>query len=1225
LSVSDCPSAEELAGLVEGRLSGDALERVAAHVDACPSCLAAAEELRPTDVVVTTLRRGSAPAAPPPGDRQGRYAPLWLHAAGGLGEVHVAEDTELRRKVALKRIRPARADDPDSRRRFLREAEITARLEHPGIVPVHGLVWDAQGGPRYAMRFVEGESLHHAIREFHAADGADRDPGERRLALRGLLGRFVAVCQTVAYAHSKGVVHRDLKPANVMLGRYGETLVVDWGLAREMRGADRETGNADTETADDASSPPHSDDETGPGQVVGTPAFMSPEQAAGRHAEVGPASDVYLLGGTLYTILTGRPPREGGAAVGARTGQDKVAAPRQVNRSVPAALEAVCLKAMAEQPHNRYASASELGAEVERWLAGEPVRAYPERWPTRAARWARRHRVAVGGLAAGLLVAAVLGGGGAVWLAREAADRRAERTRLEAKDHEAVARAMAELPELVRAWRFREAEGLLNQTAIGLSEFAPAEERARLADALTDARLARQLDAIRLSRGVVVASLILTIPAGLPRQDTIRLGGEVHVEGKINAAVVPEYRAAFEQHGLDTDEVDAVGRRVAASPIREVLVAALDDWAASESDAGRRDRLTRIAKAADPDPWRDQFRDALARRDRDALRQLAAQADAARLSPTALVALGLSLGPKTPEAADVFSRAQARYPADYWLNFWLVPARQQNGGLSPAEALRYYQACLVARPDAAPAHNNLGVALYQAKYHAQAEAAYRRAIELDPTLADPHINLGNALRVQNKVVEAEAEYLRASALDSKFALPHFNLGNSLIARADLAGAATAFRRAIELDPNFAGAYSNLGTALGLQGDLDGAIAAFRRAIELDPNFADTHFNLGTTLLHRGDWAGAEAKFRDVIEIDPKHVSAHTNLGFALFRQGNRAGAEKASRRAIELDPKETTAHVNLGNLLDERRDHAGAEASYRRALEVDPAVPNAHFGLGNALREQGDHAGAAAAYRRAIELNPKYMEAHANLAILLFSRGDNAGAAAAFRRVVELEPGIVLAHDYLGVALLRLGRFDEVRTAAKRALELFPPGQPGHAAAAGRLREAEQMLKLDQRLPAVLRGEDQPADLTEYAAFAGLAGVRRRYAGSARLYDELFRKDPAAAEVGTRRYSAICAAAQAGCGQGEDDPTPDAAERARLRQQALDWLRASLKVHVAGLAAADPKVKDAARRTLRYWQETPDLAGVRDAAGLAALPADEQDAWRKFWADVAAALAPERK
>jgi serine/threonine protein kinase len=163
-----------------------------------------------------------------------RYRIVRPHAKGGLGEVSVAEDLELHREVALKEIQERHAHDPQSRSRFLLEAEITGGLEHPGIVPVYGLGQYADGRPFYAMRFIKGDNLKEAIRRFHEAEKPDRDPGERRLALQGLLRRFLDVCHAIAYAHSRGVLHRDLKPGNIMLGKYGETLVVDWGLAKPL-------------------------------------------------------------------------------------------------------------------------------------------------------------------------------------------------------------------------------------------------------------------------------------------------------------------------------------------------------------------------------------------------------------------------------------------------------------------------------------------------------------------------------------------------------------------------------------------------------------------------------------------------------------------------------------------------------------------------------------------------------------------------------------------------------------------------------------------------------------------------------------------------------------------------------------------------------------------------------------------------------------------------------
>ena len=248
-----------------------------------------------------TIAQPLSPPGPP-----NRYRILRLHARGGLGEVFVAEDTELGRSVALKEIQDRYADDAVSRGRFVREAEITGGLEHPGIVPVYGLGTYADGRPFYAMRFIKGDNLRDAIRRFHSGP---RLPKFDSLDFRQLLRRFVDVCNAVAYAHSRGVLHRDLKPGNIMLGKYGETLVVDWGLAKPTG----RTGSGH-DRSDEATLRPRSGGEssaTVAGQAFGTPAYMSPEQAAGKLDELGPASDVYSLGATLYELLTGQVPFPG--------------------------------------------------------------------------------------------------------------------------------------------------------------------------------------------------------------------------------------------------------------------------------------------------------------------------------------------------------------------------------------------------------------------------------------------------------------------------------------------------------------------------------------------------------------------------------------------------------------------------------------------------------------------------------------------------------------------------------------------------------------------------------------------------------------------------------------------------------------------------------------------------------------------------------------------------
>jgi serine/threonine protein kinase len=232
------------------------------------------------------------------------------------------------------------------------------------------------------MRFVKGSSLKDAIAAFHAADVPGRDPGTRQVELRGLLGRFVDVCNAIAYAHSRGVLHRDLKPSNVMLGPYGETLVVDWGIAKATDRAETSTALAEEVLRPSLSS---GTTPTQVGKAMGTPAYMSPEQAAGRLDLLGPASDVYSLGATLYALLTGVAPFKEDAEGGMlrRVERGEFLPPRQVNRQVPQILEAICLKAMARQPEQRYGTPRGLADDIERWLADEPVTAYPEPWMVR--------------------------------------------------------------------------------------------------------------------------------------------------------------------------------------------------------------------------------------------------------------------------------------------------------------------------------------------------------------------------------------------------------------------------------------------------------------------------------------------------------------------------------------------------------------------------------------------------------------------------------------------------------------------------------------------------------------------------------------------------------------------------------------------------------------------------------------------------------------------------
>jgi eukaryotic-like serine/threonine-protein kinase len=333
-----------------------------------------------------------------------RFRILRAHAKGGLGAVFVAMDAELHREVALKQILDSHADDAASRHRFLMEAEITGGLEHPGIVPVYSLGTHTDGRPYYAMRFIRGESLKEATERFHNDETLKKDSGRRSLELRKLLRRFVDVCNAVDYAHSRGVLHRDLKPSNVVLGTHGETLVVDWGLAKPLGRVDPGSRLDERTLVPSAAS---GSSETLPGSALGTPGYMCPEQARGDVGRLAPRSDVYSLGGTLYCLLTGKPPFEGDDVeqVIRKVKWGEFASPRQLKRWIDPALEAVCLKAMAFMPEDRYQSARALADDIERWTAGQPVTAWDEPLPRRVRRWARRAAT----VATPILLAAVIG------------------------------------------------------------------------------------------------------------------------------------------------------------------------------------------------------------------------------------------------------------------------------------------------------------------------------------------------------------------------------------------------------------------------------------------------------------------------------------------------------------------------------------------------------------------------------------------------------------------------------------------------------------------------------------------------------------------------------------------------------------------------------------------------------------------------------------------------
>ncbi len=1086
--------------------------------------------------------------------------------------------------------------------------------------------------PFFTMKLVKGQTLA-ALLAARPDLSADR-PRFLAVALQ--------VAQALAYAHAKGVIHRDLKPANIMVGSFGEVQVMDWGLAKVLA----EGGIADEERA----SRQHQDDgtqirtarssgssgggsDTEAGTLLGTPAYMPPEQANGAVATLDRRADVFGLGAILCEVLTGKPPYVGRSSEEVRrkaaNGDLADATARLDGCGADAELVALTKACLSPEAVDRPADANAVAAALTAYLDGVQERLRQAELAEAAAQAkareeGKRRRLTVA-LAATVLLA-VLGGavGAIIYLTGAVAEQERQQ-----RNAEAVAGLLDQTTEALQARDAAKAAVLL-QAAQKRADEGGAEaldgRRARLGEDLT---WLQELDKVDQFRWTV---------------DDQKLPDP--------AAVGARFRAVLKQFGLSPASASAreAAARVSQSAVRERLVSALDWWLRVEQLPWVRE----VLQGADPDAYRDAVRDALMAQDRDKLVALGGQAQAAEQPPGFVAFLSEIRDLPEKRSRELLRVAVRQRPGDLGLLMALGLPSTNRFREEVEESLRWYQAAVGVAPKSSIAHANLGAALHHKGEVEEAIACHRTAIALDPKYALPHSNLGAALRAKGQLEEAIACYRTAIAIDKKFARAHANLGNALRAKGQLEEAIACYRAAIALDPKYASDHAGLGLALQGKGQLEEAIACYQKAIAIDPTRAQAHMYLGLALRAKGQVEKAIASFRTTIAIDPDNAPAHYSLGLALVANGQVEEAITSFRATIAIDPEHVLAHYSLGNALQDKGQLEEAIASYQKAIAIAPKYAPAHYNMGNALRVNGQVEEAIACYRTAIDLDPKYAGPHSDLGIALCAKGQveeaiasfrkaialdpkhakahsNLGTAlfdkrqleeaiASYRKSIALDPKLAHAHGGLGRALLATGRFGEARDASARALKLLPERDPLRALVTKQLQLCERFLKLEERLPRLLQKESQPSSADESLVFAMLCKLKRLHAAAARLSADAFADSSKLADnlQASFRYNAACSAALAAAGQGEDAAQLDDTEKARLRRQALDWLRADLAAHAKLIASGPVSARPFVRQMLQHWQQDRDLASLRDAAALAKLDAEERAGFTQLWADVAA-------
>ncbi len=907
-------------------------------------------------------------------------------ARGGMGVLLRGRDLDLGRDVALKVLREDLAARPEIVQRFVEEAQIGGQLQHPGIVPVYELGLMADQRPFFAMKLVRGRTLADAL------EGSDQSQR------RKLLDVFASVCQTVAYAHSRGVVHRDLKPANVLIGGFGEVQVIDWGLAKVLGAGEVRESSELVATVRSAGAGAQSQ----VGAVMGTPAYMAPEQARGESAKIDERTDVFALGATLCEILTGHPPYVGEAertTVQAARAELDDARRRLDQCDADRELVELCRDCLAPQPELRPRSAEQVAQRVSSFLASLAERAQSAELD--AARSRERARASVRMTIVGALLVVA---GSSAWFVRR----------------EAHAAALGELQRNVLADLGEAGE------ARAAGEFARALAAAERARARTEGHhelgvLGR--DALALADTVRANERVAREAAQLERSNRALLAAVEEVRQPEGDKVYPTdweqldraFEQAFESNGLalarDTRAPTLEGLSGRAIPLE--LAGVLDEWASVRRNAQRVEHsaaLARLASALDPDPLRVRLREALAKKDIDALLETATRSAAESMSAPTLWLVGHALAQagESERAIELLERARRRHPRDYKLAMELARALRMVRPIRSEESLAHYEAALALRPDRAAVWHDFGQALIEAGRHVKALELFERAVELAPD--DIH-------------------------------LAH-HVANTLARLGRYDEAVRAFEVLIEREPNSALAHVELALALGGLGANGRGREHLERAVQLDPELAQAQLHLGVERLRTGRHAEGLAIVERAAELAPQDADAHFWRGYGLAQLGDSSAAVEAYRRSLELNPQRADSHLYLSLALQAAGRLEECRDTLEESLRTRPDDLRTLAMLVSLLALQGDERlggplRALSSARRLVELHPNFDLGRAMLAVCLVASGDPKAAKHELEHAFELGDRTPLRAWLLGMCELRMGQMEEAAAIFEQLREQF--------------------------------------------------------------------------------------------------------------------------------------------------------------------------------------------